>query len=80
MKLKIMNIAEIKENVALLPAQDRASLAQWILTNLDIATEKDDDIAWRQEVRLRVEEVKTGKVEMIDSHEMWNELLSSYEC
>ena len=74
-----MNIADLKKDVAQLPSQDQATLAQWIITNLDSANE-DVDAAWRKEVRSRVKEIKTGKVEMIESQHMWEDLLSSHEA
>ena len=48
-----MNIADLKKDVAQLPSQDQATLAQWIITNLDSSNE-DVDAAWRKEVRSRV--------------------------
>jgi putative addiction module component (TIGR02574 family) len=75
-----MNIADLKKDIDQLPAKERASIAHWIITNLD---EVDDnlnqvDAAWRKEIRKRVSEINTGKVEMIPSEALWKDLLSRY--
>lgn len=74
-----MNMAAIKDYVAFMNPQDRASLAQWIISTLDSTDESNNDEAWRREVRMRVDDIKTGRVQMIDSQTLWNELLSGYE-
>ena len=75
-----MSVTEIKEGVSRLSAKEQAALACWIIHNLEAVTEDEDlvDVAWRKEVRSRVEAIKTGKVQMIPAEEMWNEILGSY--
>ena len=75
-----MSIADIKEHIARLPAKERAALARWILASLDEAVEDENavDLAWRQEVRARVDAIKAGKVQMIPSEDVWRDLLSMY--
>ena len=75
-----MSIVDIKNGVSRLSAKEQAALAYWIITNLDGVADKDVsiDAAWRQEVRLRVNAIKTGKVEMIPAAEMWNDILGNY--
>ncbi len=75
-----MNIADLKNGVSRLSAKEQAALAYWIINNLDgVADNRDSvDASWRQEVRLRVEAIKTGKVKMIPAEKMWKDILSDY--
>ncbi len=75
-----MNLNEIKKNINQLPIPERASLARWIILNLEETSEAEDvDKAWRIEVRKRVDEIKSGKVKMISSEDVWKDLLSGYD-
>lgn len=75
-----MSITNIKKNISQLSIQEKAALANWIITDIDKVIEKEDDVdaAWRHEIRSRVEEIKTGKVKMIPAEDMWKDLLSGY--
>jgi len=75
-----MSIADIKEGVSRLSVKEQAALAYWIIDNLDTITEDEDvvDVAWRKEVRARVEAIKSGKVQMIPAEEMWKDILGDY--
>ncbi|HLC15105.1 MAG TPA: addiction module protein [Thermodesulfovibrionia bacterium] len=73
-----MSIADIKKCIAQLSTNERATLACWIIANLDGSDEKEVDSAWRQEIRSRVDEIKSGKVKMISSTELWKDLLRYY--
>ena len=75
-----MNITNIKKDISQLSIQEKAALANWIITNIDKVIEKEDDVdaAWRHEIRSRVEEIKTGKVKMIPAEDMWKDLFSNY--
>jgi putative addiction module component (TIGR02574 family) len=80
MKGEPMSIADMKNDISRLSAKEQAALAYWIISNLDEVADEDDsvDAAWRQEVRTRVEAIKTGKVEMIPAAEMWKDILGNY--
>ena len=73
-------IENVKEAVSRLPIHDRAMLAYWIITNLEEIDESQEavDAAWREEIRNRINEIRTGKVKMIASDEMWKDLLRDY--
>ncbi len=73
-----MKIADIKKDISQLSIQEKASLANWIITDIDGVVENDVDAAWRHEIRSRVEEIKTGKVKMIPAEDMWKDFLSGY--
>lgn len=75
-----MSITDIKKDISQLSIQEKAALANWIITKMDEVIEKEEDVdaAWRHEIRSRVEEIKTGKVKMIPAENMWKDLLSGY--
>ncbi|MGM0427880.1 MAG: addiction module protein [Thermodesulfobacteriota bacterium] len=75
-----MNLSDIKNDVSRLPAKERAALACWIISNLDASAEENDavDLAWREEVRSRVNAIKAGTVDMIPAGKMWEDILSEY--
>ena len=75
-----MSIADMKNGISRLSAKEQASLAYWIIANLDGIPDNDVsvDAAWRQEVRSRVKAIKSGKVEMIPAAEMWKDILGNY--
>jgi len=75
-----MNVADIKEGLSHLSVKEQAALAYWIIHNLEAFTEDEDviDVAWRKEVRLRVEAIKSGKVQMVPAEEMWKDILGGY--
>ena len=73
-----MEIVEnVKAEVGRLSIHDRARLAHWILINLERIDEPQEavDSAWREEIRKRIKEIRTGKVSMIPADEMWKDLL-----
>jgi putative addiction module component (TIGR02574 family) len=45
-----------------MPAQDRAAIAERLISSLDTETDWDVEIAWQQEVQRRVDEVERGEV------------------
>lgn len=75
-----MSIADIKNVLSRLSAKEQATIAYWIIDNLDGVAGNDDslDAAWRQEVRSRVQAIKTGKVKMIPATKMWKDILDNY--
>ena len=75
-----MSIADMKNGISRLSAKEQATLAYWIIANLDGIPDNEVsvDAAWRQEVRSRVKAIKSGKVEMIPAAEMWKDILGNY--
>ena len=76
-----MSITDIKNGVSRLSGKEQASLACWIISNLDGIAENNAsvDTAWRQEVRSRVKAIKSGKVQMIPAAKMWEDILNNYD-
>ncbi len=54
-----------------MPAQDRAVIAERLITSLDSEIDQDVEIAWQQEVQRRVDEVDKGVVACIP----WEQVL-----
>ena len=75
-----MSYNNIKDGVSRLSVKERASLAYWIINNLEVTTEDENlvDDAWRKEVRARIEAIKSGKVKMISAEDTWNDVLGNY--
>ena len=75
-----MGIGAIKEDVSRLAIKEQAALARWIIENLESTSEDEGavDLAWRQEVRKRVEDIRSGKVNMIPADKVWKDLLGDY--
>jgi putative addiction module component (TIGR02574 family) len=73
-------IDNVKEEVGRLSINDRAMLAHWIIINLEEIDEPQEavDAAWREEIRDRIKEIRTGKVRMIPADEMWKDILKDY--
>ncbi len=55
------NFNFIKEQAIALPVEERADLAHELLISLDEQMDTDIEKAWDEEIRERVEEIKTGK-------------------
>ena len=76
----MLEVDDIKKEIANLSLLKRAQIAHWVISSLDDINEPQDEIdnAWRAEIRIRVNDIKTGKVKMIPSSEMWEDLLGNY--
>jgi len=73
-------IDSIKNEITKLSQPQQMQIAFWIISDLDDVNDNQNavDAAWRAEVKTRVNDIKSGKVKMIKSSEMWNELLENY--
>jgi putative addiction module component (TIGR02574 family) len=50
-----------KKAIELLPPEERAELAQALISSLEEKHDSKADSAWNTEIRLRVNEIKSGK-------------------
>jgi putative addiction module component (TIGR02574 family) len=64
---------EIVSAALALPPQARALLAEDLLASLD-SSQAEIDEAWRIEIERRVQEIKEGKVELLDGDKVMSEL------
>ncbi|MCK5033822.1 MAG: addiction module protein [Calditrichia bacterium] len=52
---------EIKRRARALSIKERADLAHELISSLDEVTDYSDDSEWENEIKKRVEEIKSGK-------------------
>jgi putative addiction module component (TIGR02574 family) len=72
-----MTMKELRDAALRLPPEDRARLASELINSLDALEDVDQaavDAAWADEVRRRVEEVRTGNVSLLDGQQVFQEL------
>jgi putative addiction module component (TIGR02574 family) len=62
----------LKQALALTP-EERADLASTLIDSLDATVEEDAEAAWQEEIRRRVEDLRSGKVTPVP----WEEVRDS---
>lgn len=55
--------SELRQQLATLPVQDRAELAQFLIESLDQTTDDDADVLWEAELHRRAEQIQSGDVQ-----------------
>lgn len=58
-------VDELYEKASHLPPEERAALAGLLVDALEGAVDPDIELAWRQEVIRRIEELDAGTVELV---------------
>ena len=58
-----------------LPPEDRAELADSLLSSLEQSGDKDASTAWRIEVLNRLEELDSGQVEAVSGNDLQHAIL-----
>jgi putative addiction module component (TIGR02574 family) len=67
-----MTLKELREAALRLPPEDRARLASVLINSLDALEDVQAvDAAWADEVRRRVEDLRTGKVRLLDGEQVF---------
>jgi len=59
------DVAELLRDALTLPMEARAALADSLLESLDAEIDADAEDAWREEIRLRLNQIDNCAVEMI---------------
>jgi putative addiction module component (TIGR02574 family) len=69
-----MNIEShnLLEQALALPDTDRAALAASLFRSLDTEIDKDADELWDNEIKRRLDEIRSGKVELVP----WEQMLA----
>jgi putative addiction module component (TIGR02574 family) len=68
----MMTLKELREAALRLPPEDRARLASVLINSLDALEDVQAvDAAWADEVRRRVEDLRTGKVRLLDGEQVF---------
>jgi len=57
-----------------MPPEDRAAIAERLISSLDSDVDQDVEIAWQQEVQRRIEEIDRGDVACIPWEQVLNRL------
>lgn len=69
---------QLKSQIRLLPAQERAELAHFILLSLEPEEDEAINAAWEEEVARRVEEIRSGKAVGKPAAHLFAELREQY--
>jgi putative addiction module component (TIGR02574 family) len=70
-------ISEVLEKALALSTQDRGLIIDRLIESLDDApAEEGVEEAWSEEIKRRVEDIKSGRVEMIPGEEVHRRLLT----
>lgn len=70
-------VDQIRDEALRLPIQERARLAGDLISSLDDLEDVDQaavDAAWAEEIQRRVNEIRGGKVELLDGNTVMSEL------
>ena len=65
-----MNIQAIEQEVLDLPIEDRARLAEKLLSSLDDLSEQEIEKLWLVEAQRRAVEIDNGTVQLVSAEEM----------
>ncbi len=65
-----MNIQAIEQEVLHLPIEERARLAEKLLSSLDALSEQEIEKLWLVEAQRRASEIDNGTVQLVSSEEM----------
>ena len=57
--------AELLKKALALPVEERADLASTLIDSLDAIIDENVEAAWQDEIRRRIEDVRSGKVSSI---------------
>jgi putative addiction module component (TIGR02574 family) len=71
-----MNIETLRNEAMLLPPQERAHLAEQLLSSLDMLSEPEIEQLWLQEAARRAEEMDNGLVQRIPADVVYQEALA----
>ena len=66
----IMNIQAIEQAVLDLPIEDRARIAQKLLSSLDDLSEQEIEKLWLVEAQRRSDEIDNGTVQLVSAEEV----------
>ncbi|MDD5364581.1 MAG: addiction module protein [Gallionellaceae bacterium] len=64
-----LTIEQIKAEAMKLPPETRADLADWLLVSVE--SRESVQAAWDAEIARRIEEIESGKVELIPGEEVF---------
>jgi putative addiction module component (TIGR02574 family) len=72
-------VSEVLEKALALSTQDRGLISDRLIESLDDEpAEEGVEAAWSEEIKRRVEEIESGKVEMIPGEQVLGELAEEF--
>lgn len=71
-------LEQIKSEAGNLTPEERAELAQYLLSTLDEESEADVTAAWNAELARRAEKIKSGKAVGIPAEQVFADLRAKY--
>ena len=72
-------VSEVLEKALALSTQDRGLIIDRLIESLDNeSSEQGVEAAWSEEIKRRVEEIQSGKVEMIPGEQVLRELAEEF--
>jgi putative addiction module component (TIGR02574 family) len=72
-------VSEVLEKALALSTQDRGLIIDRLIESLDDEpAEEGVEVAWSEEIKRRVEEIQSGKVEMISGEQVLSELAEEF--
>jgi len=61
-----------------LPPEDRAAMASSLIESLDEAVDEDVEAAWNEEIKRRVDDIRSGRVKTIPGEQVLRELAEEF--
>ena len=71
-------LKKIVDNALLLPTNERAELANILLSSLDDDSQRDIEDAWGAELEKRIHDIRSGNVKGIPAAEVFAKLREKY--
>jgi putative addiction module component (TIGR02574 family) len=62
--------AELLKRALALPTEERANLASTLIDSLDATVDEDVEVAWQEEIRRRIDDLRSGRVSTIPWEEV----------
>ena len=73
-----MTCEELLDRALQLPADEREKIARTLYESLADEEDDEDEAAWAEEIKQRVEEIRNGTVETIPAEEVFAEMRARF--
>lgn len=73
-----MAIDQLKSEMTLLTAKERAELAHFLIETLEVESDEGVEAAWDAELARRSDEIKSGKVTGKSAEQVFDEIRARY--
>jgi len=74
------DLEQLKQDLLALPTDSRASLAHALIESLDDEVDQDAEVLWRDEIRRRDAEVKSGRAVLKPAEQVLREARERLRC